>query len=351
MDHGQLLQYYSDRGLDPEECPNYVEQAEAKMDFTSQDLESATSIMAFAIRYHEQYHFLHPIINSHAVKKRRFELKAAQISCWDRHVSKVLRLAGAGIDRPASFYENKNGFRIFFGFGQVDFADNTSTATFNAYMIKKLLSLGHNILFLDEYYTSQKCPCCHGQTTFTGSKGNIRVKYCHKCDIYFHRDLMAALNITNVMVAELKGEFRPKYLQSPYRKYGGPEEGNEEDDVHMDPPAGAGDAGEEKENEGGPASTSTSNQPASSSASTKKRKPAAGPSSSTNKKRKPKATNDDGNGASSSSNKRDATSDDDGSVATTSKKSRTSQKQQVPQDVCIPTFCYLSVSSNTLLTF
>ena len=348
MDHGQLLRYYSDRGLDPEECPNYVEQAEAKMNFTPQDLKSATSILKFAIRYHEQYQFLHPIINSHAVKKRRFELKAAQISCWDRHVSKVLRLAGAGIDRPAKFYENKNGFRIFFGFGQVDFADNTSTATFNAYMIKKLLSLGHKILFLDEYYTSQKCPCCHGQTTFTGSKGNIRVKYCHKCDIYFHRDLMAALNITNVMVAELKGEFRPKYLQSPYQKYGGPEERNEEDDVHMDPPAGAGGVGEEKENEGGPASSSTSKQP---SASTKKRKSKAGSSSSTRKKRKSKATNDDAKEAASSSNKRDATSDDDGSVATTSKKSRTSQKQQVPQDVCIPTLCYLSVSSNTLLTF
>ena len=53
------------------------------------------------------------------------------------------------------------------------------------------LSLGIKIVQMDEEYTSQKCPRCHDQTEYV----NMRVKYCHFHNQYFHRDLMASQNL------------------------------------------------------------------------------------------------------------------------------------------------------------
>ena len=40
----------------------------------------------------------------------------------------------------------------------------------------------------------------------------MRVKYCTKCDTYFHRDILGAENIINAGYGMMKNEIKPDYL-------------------------------------------------------------------------------------------------------------------------------------------
>ncbi len=52
-----------------------------------------------------------------------------------------------------------------------------------------MIALGIGIDYVDEYLSSQKCPTC---TRNVEMPNGIRIKYCRDCNIYFHRDTMAA---------------------------------------------------------------------------------------------------------------------------------------------------------------
>ena len=65
------------------------------------------------------------------------------------------------------------------------------------------------VVGVNEYYTSKKCPHCE---EFVGQV-EIRRLYCSKCKTYFHRDVMAAHNICNIVKGHLTKQERPLYLQ------------------------------------------------------------------------------------------------------------------------------------------
>ncbi|KAG9062574.1 hypothetical protein KI688_005489 [Linnemannia hyalina] len=82
----------------------------------------------------------------------------------------------------------------------------------SAMILRKLLSLarslGYVVVGLNEYYTSKKCPGCG---LFVGQV-DIRRFYSSKCQVYHHRDVMAAENIENIIQEYLERQERPDYL-------------------------------------------------------------------------------------------------------------------------------------------
>jgi len=84
-------------------------------------------------------------------------------------------------------------------------------SSFETHFIRKVRSLGYKVLPVNEFFTSQKCPR-KNCGAFTESIG-MRVKYCRKCRQYYHRDVMAGENMSNIIKSELQGNGRPDYLK------------------------------------------------------------------------------------------------------------------------------------------
>lgn len=72
------------------------------------------------------------------------------------------------------------------------------------------------VLYIDEFYTSQKCFKCTGQLV----KQSAREKMCPSADCnkrVVNRDLNASANLCLVFTSWLKGEPRPEHLRRPQR--------------------------------------------------------------------------------------------------------------------------------------
>ena len=101
--------------------------------------------------------------------------------------------------------------RFINGFGNAAFQFGANPhSSFETFAVQGLQSLGLTMA-LDEYFTFQKCPRCHD---FVESVG-MRVKHCGGCAVYFHRDVMAAHNMVNLLKSQCLGYGRPAYLTRP----------------------------------------------------------------------------------------------------------------------------------------
>ena len=114
--------------------------------------------------------------------------------------NKILRMVGLHIRTKVP--DDRN---IGIAMGRANFGRKSS---FEKHFITKVRSLGYKVFFVDEKYTSQKCPCCLRQC---GSIG-IRVKTCTRCGKWYHRETMAAQNIAVAGLCWSKGIERPRYL-------------------------------------------------------------------------------------------------------------------------------------------
>ncbi|KAF8923515.1 hypothetical protein BGZ58_002852, partial [Dissophora ornata] len=81
-------------------------------------------------------------------------------------------------------------------------------STFLSYFVPLARSLGYLVVGLNEYYTSKKCPGC-GQ--FVGQV-DMRRFYCSQCQVFHHRDVMAAENMANIVQGYVLDLQRPDYL-------------------------------------------------------------------------------------------------------------------------------------------
>jgi transposase len=112
--------------------------------------------------------------------------------------------------------------RIYVGIGTGDFdATGLLHISFLKYFVRKAKPLGMTILGVDEYFTSQKCVRCH---EFTESL-SMRAKKCSKCNVVFHRDILAADNMCAALSAILEKGERPEYLCKP------PDDQSDDDDM------------------------------------------------------------------------------------------------------------------------
>lgn len=161
----------------------------------------------FMLRFNDIYPQLCAFYNSNWMKKARHEKKKAKRIEYDRGFGAILRM----IDRKPN--DRMDQFEpIVFTFGNADWGNQGVSSSFEQYVIKKLRCLGYIVVFQNEDRTSQSCPNCKVQTELTGKKG-FRVKYCPQCHRYYHRDVMAAENMTRALLAEMIGEDRPPDLK------------------------------------------------------------------------------------------------------------------------------------------
>jgi hypothetical protein len=156
----------------------------------------------FILRYLQCYLKLTVFHNSAKMKKMRWDLDKAQRGEYDRLCHALLVMVNAGI-------HSKSKGDVVFCLGNAQFeSKGTVHRSFEKYFVKKIRSLGYPVLYLNEFMTSQKAPCCGSQAEFFG----FRVKYCRHCHKFFHRDVMAGENLVNVARAFLLREGRPEYL-------------------------------------------------------------------------------------------------------------------------------------------
>ena len=191
------------------------------------------SITQYWTRFASRYHQLSTFYNSRAMLKRRWDHEKARKGEFDRATHALLRMVGGSIRERCP--PNK-AVLIGLGAGDFDSAKSSLHTVFEEYFVRKVRSLGYLVVWMDEYFTSQKCPCCHGFTEFI----NMRLKFCRTCGKMYHRDLMAAENMVNILYGETHGNGRPGYLKRPPK----PKKGKK-------PPDGGGGGGDDGGNDGG----------------------------------------------------------------------------------------------------
>jgi hypothetical protein len=150
--------------------------------------------------------------NSTQMKKRRNYLRRAAKGERDRALNMLLVACGSSINQS----RRTKGFKpIVFLIGDAEFKTGYWSG-FNNYIAKKLKSLGHIVHNVWEYNTSQKCPqekCGHSQLEYQGV--GFRIKYCRKCHIFYHRDVVAGQNNVVIFLYEKANGKRPEAFSPP----------------------------------------------------------------------------------------------------------------------------------------
>jgi ribosomal protein S27AE len=141
-------------------------------------------------------------------KKHEWDRKRALKEEFATITDQLLRMVGGCIGEQR---KPDNHVVIAVGLGQFTSKSRLSTlhSTFLSYFTNTVRSLGYIIVGANEYYTSKKCPSCGnfvGQIT-------LRRLHCSRCHARFHRDVLAAENICNVVRGHLLEQERPHYLQ------------------------------------------------------------------------------------------------------------------------------------------
>ena len=77
-------------------------------------------------------------------------------------------------------------------------------------------AMGLFVFLVDEYNTSQMCPCCEQFTR----QIKFRVKYCENCNRFYHRDAMAGENMAIIgrELAQVHGGNIPIRLRRPIQQ-------------------------------------------------------------------------------------------------------------------------------------
>ncbi|TPX30036.1 hypothetical protein SeLEV6574_g08643, partial [Synchytrium endobioticum] len=109
---------------------------------------------AFVIAYDE----LHCHYGGKSYMKRSWDAAKAKQGEMDRALEGLVRMVG---ETMGNKLPDKKKVIVAIGLGEFE-TKNSRHIGFTRYLIRKLKPLGYTIVGVDEYYTSQKCPCCGG---------------------------------------------------------------------------------------------------------------------------------------------------------------------------------------------
>ncbi|TPX42511.1 hypothetical protein SeLEV6574_g05574 [Synchytrium endobioticum] len=160
---------------------------------------------AFVIAYDE----LHCHYGGKCYMKRSWDAAKAKQGEMDRALEGLVRMVG---ETMGNKLPDKKKVIVAIGLGEFE-TTNSRHIGFTRYLIRKLKPLGYTIVGVDEYYTSQKCPCCGGYV----ERQAMRRLYCRQDHLWFHRDVLAAENMVNILLSFLDTGQRPEYLLPPRR--------------------------------------------------------------------------------------------------------------------------------------
>ncbi|KAG9067690.1 hypothetical protein KI688_011277 [Linnemannia hyalina] len=149
--------------------------------------------------------------DDHRYQRRRWDMARARQAEYQTIAERLLGIVGGSLGRRVE--DNKDTDPILIGVGLGQFASKSRLSslhsTFLSYFIQKARSLGYVVVGLNEFYTSKKCPRC----THFVAQVTLRTLYCFHCQIYHHKDVMAAENMSKIALRHLVRQERPDYLQ------------------------------------------------------------------------------------------------------------------------------------------
>ena len=167
-----------------------------------------------------KYEKLSNFYNSIQVARASWDVKKALKGEYSRASSQLLKMVGGGMHKKLSLEEVPKSPIIILGDGDFS-AVNSKHTTFAAFFVRLVRyfflpiihywvfrSLGYRVFQIDEYLTSQMCPCCAKKV----ETHSMRAKYCRPCKKIFHRDVMAAENMCVAAKAIAETGERPKFL-------------------------------------------------------------------------------------------------------------------------------------------
>lgn len=149
--------------------------------------------------------------NSPNMMCKRMDLRNALRSEWDRAFHELVKMA-----KGMCHLKKDPSAQVFFFFGLGDVGGHGGPCI--RFLIRKLKGLGYDQIYaIDEFCTSQFCPCC-GCHVKDVDDTRDRIKYCYTdkgCGRYFHRDKMAGVNIAYCGERELRERDRPTRFTRP----------------------------------------------------------------------------------------------------------------------------------------
>ncbi|KAF9107457.1 hypothetical protein BGX29_006324 [Mortierella sp. GBA35] len=140
-------------------------------------------------------------------KRYQWDLRRARQEEYSAIANRLLSIVDGSIGR---IKDKSDPVLIGVGLGQFDSRIRLSSldSTFLLFFIQKARSLGYIVVGLNKFYTSKKCPICHEFV----AQVTLRRLYCLECQVYHHRDVMAAHNMYNLARGYLEDQQRPLYL-------------------------------------------------------------------------------------------------------------------------------------------
>ncbi|TPX45664.1 hypothetical protein SeLEV6574_g03740 [Synchytrium endobioticum] len=161
----------------------------------------------FLRRFVTSYDIARAYYSTKKYKRKRWDADKAKRSELDRVLEGIVNMVDESMGRKLS-----GGKKVIVAIGMGDFSSTKSRhVMFIRYLIRKLRPLGYTIVGLNEYYTSKKCPCCEEFVEMPA----MRRLYCRRCNKWYHRDVMAADNMVNIVRGYLEHDERPAYLKPP----------------------------------------------------------------------------------------------------------------------------------------
>src|SRR6185437_112887 len=131
---------------------------------------------------------------------------------WDLTVDALLKLGGGN---STAKVKKQTQSPICFAIGLGDFKTVSGLPSlhtaFVGYFIKKVRRLGHLVIGINEYNTSQKCPRCLNQLT----QLTWRWKRCDSCDVHLHRDVASGQCMAAIAKSVIETGNRPKVFIRP----------------------------------------------------------------------------------------------------------------------------------------
>jgi len=208
-----LVQILPKPNLNPVEGEELLNIFELETSLKRLDQESAQE---WFNRTKNERALLDRFYNQTCFKRRRRDLKV-DITREKNHLLSMIIMMSSRFrdikDKTGTIIVRRNPKRpVIVVFGKARFKNDQSFIALEKFLIPRLVSLGVGVGYVDEYLTSQKCPCCAGEVE--EPCGN-RIKYCRDCNIWFHRDTMAAQNQLIRKRSELFDGTVPKQFQRP----------------------------------------------------------------------------------------------------------------------------------------
>ncbi|KAG0036537.1 hypothetical protein BGZ82_004071 [Podila clonocystis] len=146
--------------------------------------------------------------NNNRFKKHTWDMERAKHIEYQAIANSLLGIIGGSVGE-----HRKEDNRVLIGVGLGQFGSSSRLSSlhssFLSYFVPLARSLGYIVVGLNEFYTSKKCPSCQEFV----AQVTLRELFCPHCRKYYHRDVMAAQNMSNIVRGYIENQNRPRYLQ------------------------------------------------------------------------------------------------------------------------------------------